>query len=267
MFPESILAGLKEGVVAQSIDKKIISVECMSPRKFTSDVHHSVDDRPFGGGDGMLMMADPLDQALSYFRRLSDEPAEFLYLSARGEVFNDAMAKNLAQKKTINLICGRYGGVDQRFLVKNKIREISIGDYILSGGELGALVIIDAVARHIPGVLGNCKSSQNDSFGDGLLEAASFTRTRDWQGLETPKVLMSGDHKKIDEWRSYVSVFSTIHNREDLFLKKHYPLKFLQSAKLFFEKMPEPEKLVCGLLDSDKIMLILSSEISQREKN
>ena len=261
LMPEMILSGLKEGVVAQSIERKLVSIECLNPRKFTSDVHQSIDDRPYGGGDGMIMMAEPLEQAIDYFRKQQEEPGEFIYLSARGEVFHDQMARDFAKRKTMSLICGRYGGVDQRVLAKNKVREISIGDYILSGGELAALVLIDAIARHLPGVLGNKESAEQDSFAQGLLEAPSFTRTRNWSDLETPEVLLSGDHKKTAEWRSFVSLISTIQMREDLFLKKDLKLQILKAAKNFFEKMPKSERFVCGLIDEQRILQTLDDAI------
>lgn len=267
LFPEMILAGLKEGVVAQSIEKKMITLECLSPRKFTQDVHQSIDDRPFGGGDGMILMPEPLNQAIEYFTGRQSESekqeSELIYLSARGEVFNDQMARELARKKTLTLICGRYGGVDQRVLMHNKAREVSIGDYILSGGELGALVLIDAIARHLPGVLGNQLSAEFDSFSNGMLEAPSFTRTREWKDLHIPPILFSGDHKKIKQWREYLSLFSTIQAREDLFSEGDFMVKFLQEAQIFFKEMSESEKHVCGLTDTPRILKKLVEAISE----
>ncbi len=259
LFPEMILSGLKEGVVSTSIDNKIISIECLNPRKFSEDAHHTVDDRPFGGGDGMIMMAEPLERSIAHF----EDRGELIYLSARGEVFNDKMARELSQKKTLTLICGRYGGVDQRVLVKNKVREVSIGDYILSGGELAALVMIDSVARHLPGVLGNFQSADQDSFAQGLLEAPAFTRARDWGGIDIPAVLLSGDHKKTKEWRENLAILSTIQNRPDLFLKKDLSLKTLESARVFFEKMRDAEKQVCGL--TQQVLVVLNESLARKK--
>ncbi len=262
-MPEMILSGLKEGVVATAIDKKIIAIECLNPRKFTTDAHHTVDDRPFGGGDGMIMMAEPIDQSIAYFEAKS-KADEIIYLSARGEVLTDAVAIDLSQKKRLTLICGRYGGVDQRVILKNKVREISIGDYILSGGELAALVLIDTVSRHLPGVLGNEVSSLSDSFADGLLEAPSFTRSRDWGAIEIPAVLLGGDHKKIKEWKDALSILSTLQNREDLFHKKDLALKTLEATLALFDRMSAPEREVSGLVDFHHISKILNDAIARK---
>jgi tRNA (guanine37-N1)-methyltransferase len=261
LFPEMILSGLKEGIIAGALHKKILSVECVNPRKFTTDIHHSVDDRPYGGGDGMVMMPEPLEQSILHFRSLNMEPECLIYLSARGEPFDDQMARELALKKTLTLICGRYGGVDQRFLSKNNIREVCIGDYILSGGELGALVIIDAVARHIRGVLGNNDSANEDSFAQGLLEAPAFTRSQDWHDLGVPKILLSGDHQKINQWRFCLSVLSTAQNRPDLFFKKDIDNKKLLEAKKILELMDDEEKYICGLHQSEKILKCIEQKL------
>ncbi len=261
LFPEMILSGLKEGIVSSAIHKKLLSIDCLNPRKFATDVHHTVDDRPYGGGDGMVMLAEPLEQSIEHYRSLATEPEYLIYLSARGEVFSDQMARELAAKKSLTLICGRYGGVDQRFLSKNNIHEICIGDYILSGGELGALVLIDAVSRHIPGVLGNDESASADSFADGLLEAPSFTRPKEWHNLEVPSVLLNGDHKKIHQWREHLALLSTAQNRPDLFLKKELNAEVLFAAKSFFQKMDEEEKYICGLHQSEKILEIFDKKL------
>ncbi len=265
LFPEMILSGLKEGVVASAINKKIISIECVNPRKFASDVHHTVDDRPYGGGDGMIMLSEPIEKSIAHFLEL-EPAAEIIYLSARGEVFDDRIAKELAKKPNLILICGRYGGVDQRVLLKNNVREISIGDYILSGGEFAALVLIDATTRQLPGVLGNESSAALDSFADGLLEPPSFSRARVWEGLEVPAVLLSGDHKKIKEWREALSILSTIQSREDLFKRKKLPLKVLQDSRKCFKSMQPTELKLCGLLDKARIEQILDDAISVLER-
>ncbi len=262
LFPEMILSGLKEGIVAAGIHKKLLSIDCVNPRKFTSDIHHSVDDRPYGGGDGMIMMPEPLEQSLCHFRNQDPELENVIYLSARGEALTDQMARELALKSSLTLICGRYGGVDQRFLSKNNVREICIGDYILSGGELGALVLIDAVARHIPGILGNTESANEDSFSHGLLEAPAFTRSKDWNDLEVPKILLSGDHQKIAHWRFCLALLSTAQNRPDLFLKKDIETKKLLDAKRIFELMDEEEKYVCGLHQHEKILKFFEQKLA-----
>lgn len=276
LFPEMILAGLKAGVVANSIDKKILSLSCLNPRQFSKDSYQRIDDSPFGGDDGMIMMPEPLERAVAHLRVMnaasrsewdsangSDDARDtetIIYLSARGEIFNDQMARHLSRKESLLLICGRYGGVDQRFLSKNNVQEVCVGDYVLSGGELPALVLIDAVARHIPGVLGNIDSAVKDSFANGLLEAPSFTRPRQWHNLDVPEILLSGDHKRLQTWREHLSWLTTAHNRSDLFLKANISKESLHRLKMFFKQMPEDERYVCGLHDSQKILKLLDQK-------
>ena len=212
LMPELIQQGLDFGVVGSAFKKQICSAEFINPRTFATDNHQTVDDRPFGGGDGMLMMAEPLQKSIDSL----SEPGEIYYLSPQGEVFNDSLCKELSSQKKLTFICGRYGGVDQRFLTKNKIKEISIGDYVLSGGELAALVITDAVVRQIPGVLGHGASAYEDSFKDNLLEAPYFTRPQSWQEMEVPATLLSGDHKKIADYKMNLSILTTLQKRPDL---------------------------------------------------
>jgi tRNA (guanine37-N1)-methyltransferase len=212
VMSDLISQGIGHGVIGSAFKKGIAELNLINPRQFTEDVHQSVDDRPFGGGDGMLMLAEPLERSLCSI----EEKDNVYYLSPQGELFDDKMAREWSQEKQITLICGRYGGVDQRFLNKNKIKEISIGDYILSGGELAALVIIDATLRHCSGVLGHVSSADQDSFSDGLLESPYFTRPQNWQGLEVPNILLSGDHKKITDYRKQMSLIITLIKRPEL---------------------------------------------------
>ena len=216
VFPEMIATLFSEGVVGQAAQKGLITIDLINPRKYSTGVHQAVDDRPFGGGDGMVMMADPLEQALLEARQRSPATATTLYLSPQGEKLTDAKVRNLASDPHLILICGRYGGIDQRFLVKNQIQEVSIGDYVLSGGELAASVVIDAVSRQIPGVLGHAQSADRESFAGGLLEAPLFTRPREWAGLAVPEVLLSGHHSRIQEWQLTISRFVTFLKRPDL---------------------------------------------------
>ncbi len=212
VMPDLIEAGLQKGVVASAFKKGLCQLNLINPRSFTSDVHQTVDDRPFGGGDGMLMIAQPLQAALDE----TGQKNNIFYLSPQGQKLTDGLVKSLAQETEITLICGRYGGVDQRFLTANSIKEISIGDYVLSGGELAALVIIDALARQIPGVLGHASSAMEDSFTNQRLEAPYYTRPQNWQGLDAPPILLSGDHKKIKEYQLHVSLITTLFKRPDL---------------------------------------------------
>lgn len=242
LMPEFVESTMSYGVVGRSITKEICKINTVNPRDFTSDVHQTIDDRPFGGGDGMLMMVEPLEKSLSSLNLQSNDDVYFL--SPQGEVFSDDLAKEWSLKKEITFICGRYGGVDQRFLSKNNIKEISIGDYVLSGGELGASVIMDAVIRKIPGVLGHSSSAEEDSFsGNGLLESPYFTRPQEYQGLSVPKELLCGDHKKIERYRYLSSVLVTLSKRPDLVNNMSIDW---DAVKNFIEKMSSDDARVCG---------------------
>ena len=215
LFPEMIEGVFSSGVVGTAQQKGLIEISTINPRIFTDDVHQTVDDRPFGGGDGMVMMAEPLQKALLK-AQLQAPQAMAIALSPQGERLTDSLVRELATQKDFVLFCGRYAGLDQRFLVKNKVREISIGDYVLSGGELAAAVLIDAVARQLPGVLGHVDSAHKESFREGILEAPLFTRPREWQGFQVPAALLSGNHGRIQEWQNLIGRLVTFLKRPDL---------------------------------------------------
>lgn len=220
LFPELIESAAKTGIVGQAISQGKLELSTLSPRTFTSNVHHTVDDRPFGGGDGMIMMAEPLAQSVRQIKAALPGGArsKVIHLSPRGRKLDDPLVRELATFDDLILVASRYGGADQRFLNSEVDLEISIGDYVLSGGELAALVVLDAVGRLQPGVLGNEISSQAESFsgGYGLLEYPQFTRPREWGGTQVPEVLMSGDHAKIAAFQAGLSVLVTLKNRPDI---------------------------------------------------
>lgn len=222
LFPDLISDVLKVGVVGQAVKKQKIAIDILTPRTWTHDIHKTVDDRPFGGGDGMVMMAEPLSQCIDHILEKSAKEAipapRRIFLSPQGKTLNHKLVMELAQEKHILLLCGRYAGIDQRVLSHYQFEEISIGDYVLSGGELGALVIIDSVGRQLEGVLGHEASSGDDSFaGDGLLEAPCFTRPRDWKEYSVPDLLLTGNHAQIQEDRWLIGVVITFVKRPDLF--------------------------------------------------
>jgi tRNA (guanine37-N1)-methyltransferase len=187
----------------------------VNPRDYTSDVHKTVDDRPFGGGDGMVMLYEPLAEAMEANSTLQN--SRKIYLSPAGKKMDEALVCELVKEKHLTLLCGRYGGVDQRFLNQYQFENVSIGDYVVSGGELPALTLIDAVVRKIPGVLGNETSAASDSFAQNLFfEAPLFTRPAENTAGTVPAILLSGDHKKIEEFRSYVGQALTLQMREDV---------------------------------------------------
>jgi tRNA (guanine37-N1)-methyltransferase len=212
LMPDMVRGALDYGVVGSAFEKGLCFLETVNPRQFTTDIHQSVDDRPFGGGDGMLMMAEPLQKALD-----SVHPqGPIFYLSPQGYPFDDKLASEMSELKEMTLICGRYGGVDNRFLVRNQIQEISLGDFVMSGGEPAAIAIIDSIVRKRPGVLGHAASASEDSFAKGLLELPYFTRPQEWEQMSVPPILLSGDHKKIHEYKVYMSLVTTLMKRPDL---------------------------------------------------
>jgi tRNA (guanine37-N1)-methyltransferase len=241
VFPELIEAGASQGVLGQARKKGLLSVESVQLREFSDDAHRSVDDRPYGGGDGMIMMAEVLEKALATV----SSPGKVIYLSPQGPTLTDRKLRELSKEANLTLICGRYGGIDQRFINEFVDEELSIGDYVLSGGELAALVVVDGVSRLIPGVLGHAESPQQDSFAHGTLEHPNFTRPRDWKGQGVPEVLLSGNHGKIEAWKLSVSRLVTLQKRPDL-------LNSLSSAdwrnlKAFWKTLTPFELESCGL--------------------
>lgn len=251
LFPNLIEAMTSEGVVAQAKKKQLIQVESIQPRDFTQDLHKTVDDRPFGGGDGMVMMAEPLMAAIDKAKTMSDR-AQVIYLSPQGQPLGQEMVEQLATQQELILICGRYAGIDQRIINQRVDLEISLGDYVLSGGELAAAVLIDAVSRRVPGVLGHADSSEEDSFSSrlgGLLEAPSFTRPREFLGEQVPEVLLSGNHKKIADWKRQVSVLTTLAKRPDLILEMRFSEKDKKNLVSFWQQLSENEKRTLGLLN------------------
>ncbi|KYG63829.1 tRNA (guanine(37)-N(1))-methyltransferase [Bdellovibrio bacteriovorus] len=259
LFPEMIEGAVSHGVLGQALKGNLLTVKAHTPRTQANDKHRTVDDRPFGGGDGMIMLPETLEKTLS---GLKHNTSKIIYLSPQGETLTDNKARTLANEKHLILICGRYGGIDQRVINSYVDEEISIGDYVLSGGELGALVVIDALARFIPGVLGHQDSANKDSFADGLLEEPHFTRPRQYLDQDVPEVLLSGNHKLIAEWKKKVAALVTLKKRPDLFTnyldqerevvrnlkkkKKSDPLKDLQD---FFKNLSVADRKVLGLDD------------------
>jgi len=215
LFPDFFLPFLEEGVLGRAVKKGILDIRLMDIRAFADGRHKVTDDRPFGGGNGMVMKPGPIYQALKSIDR-SEDPSSVILLTPQGRKFDQAMAWELAAIRHIILICGRYEGVDERIVSGHVDLELSIGDYVLSGGELGAMVVVDAVSRLVPGVLGGEKSTTEDSFEGGLLEHPHFTRPRNFMGHEVPEVLLSGDHEKIRVWRRRESLKRTLQKRPDL---------------------------------------------------
>lgn len=252
LFPELISQGMNTGVVGQAVKKEIISYGLTNPRDFTSDVHRTVDDRPYGGGDGMLMLAEPLSQAIETVLRRG--PAKVIYTSPQGRQLDQKMVRELSREKSLLLICGRYGGIDQRLINEYVDEQISIGDYVVSGGELPALVICDSVARQIPGVLGNPSSPIYDSFSESLLEAPQFTRPREFRGQNVPGFFLSGDHRKIEELRQALSVVTTTLHRPDLLRAKDLSESDFRRSLKVLEGLSVSELKACGLGEIEELL-------------
>ena len=218
IFPEMVSANLQEGILGRAVKRGIVDVRIVNIRNFARGPHRSTDDRPYGGGDGMVMRPGPISRALESIDRVRGG-SHVILLSPQGERFDQETAWELSRGNQIVLICGRYEGVDERIRLTCIERELSIGDYVLSGGELAALVVMDAVSRLIPGVLGGERSNLEDSFEDGLLEYPQYTRPQVFKGQEVPPVLLSGDHEKIRMWRRAESLKRTLEKRPDLLQK------------------------------------------------
>ena len=216
LFPEMFAAVSDHGVTGRAIRQGLVGLSCCNPRDYTTDRHRTVDDRPYGGGPGMLMMIDPLQQAIAAARAALGAGPRVIYLSPQGRRFDHRKAVELARQPGLVLIAGRYEGVDERLLEAEVDEELSIGDYVLSGGELAAMVVIDAVIRQLPGVLGHELSAREDSFVDGLLDCPHYTRPEVYQGRQVPDVLLGGNHEQIRRWRLKQALGRTLERRPDL---------------------------------------------------
>lgn len=215
IFPELFAGSLQEGILKRAVQAGRIRVNLHNIRDWATDKHAMTDDRPFGGGEGMVMKPEPLAACLRDVQ--ADEAGTVLLLSPRGSVYTQETAERLAGLEKLVLVCGRYEGVDERFQKLYVDEELSIGDYILSGGELAAMVVVDSVTRMLPGVLGCAESVAKDTFSCGLLKHGQYTRPREFAGLTVPEVLLSGDHARIEEYRFLDSVRMTLERRPDLF--------------------------------------------------
>jgi tRNA (guanine37-N1)-methyltransferase len=216
LFPELIRSALTAGVLGRAVQRGLLAVGTEDPRAHTHDVHRTVDDRPYGGGPGMVMKPEPLSAAIAAAAGRVPAGTLRVALSAQGEVLTQARLAALAGSPALVLVAGRYEGIDERVVAQSIDLELSIGDYVLSGGELAALVIIDGMARLLPGVLGDERSSVEESFAEGMLEGPHYTRPENFEGLEVPPVLLSGDHAAIRRWRLKQALGRTAERRPDL---------------------------------------------------
>ena len=216
LYPDMFPGPLSDGLFGKALKNKIWNLEKVDIRKYANDKHLTVDDTPYGGGSGMLMKPDVLANAIDKNAKRGEK---IIFLTPKGKIFNQKIAKELSSEKVINIICGRFEGIDQRVIETRNIQEYSIGDFILSGGETAAFVFVDAILRLMPGVVGNDNSIRDESFENGLLEYPQYTKPQIWEKKEVPNVLLSGDHAKIKHWRLSQSEAITRDRRPDLWQK------------------------------------------------
>ncbi len=224
LFPEMIEQGMGTSIFQRAVDKGLISLEAVNIRDYTLNKHKKVDDYTYGGGAGMLMQAQPIYDAYLSVQNKLDKPARVVFMTPTGKVFDQKIAEELAGESDLILLCGHYEGIDERVLEEIVTDELSIGDYVLTGGELPAMVVMDTVSRLVPGVLGNTVSADTDSFMNGLLEYPQYSRPEEWHGKKVPAVLLSGDHAKVEAWRRDESLKRTKERRPDLYeayMKEH----------------------------------------------
>ncbi|MDI9597286.1 MAG: tRNA (guanosine(37)-N1)-methyltransferase TrmD [Atribacterota bacterium] len=224
IFPEMFLSPFSESIIKRALQKKLVNINIIDIRSFTKDKHRSVDDYSYGGGPGMVLKPGPIVEAIESIKAKTNKQTsgKIILTSAQGKVFNQDMAKKLLEEKEIIFICGRYEGIDERVRHILKAEEVSIGDYVTTGGEIPVMVMVDVLVRMIPGVLGKEESLVNDSFYNGLLDYPHFTRPEKYMGYEVPDILLSGDHEKIDKWRKKQSLIETIKKRPDLLINRKF---------------------------------------------
>ena len=220
LFPEMFEPLLKFGVLGKGINRGLIKIDFWNPRDFSDDLNRAVDDKPYGGGPGMVMKAQPIFSAIEAAKKERGSDLHVVYLSPQGNPLNQTVLTSYIERKNILLVCGRYEGIDERLIESAVDEQISIGDYVLSGGELAAMVVVDAVSRFVPGLLGGETSAQDDSFSDGLLEYPQYTRPSIWAGRSVPDILLSGDHQRIADWRKSEAIHRTSKRRPDLMISR-----------------------------------------------
>lgn len=244
LFPEMVLSGLKTSILGRACEKGLLTIDAVNIRDYTKDRHNKVDDYPYGGGAGMLMQAQPVFDAYQPIveKKKNDRQVRVIYVTPQGKVFHQDMARELAKEEELIFLCGHYEGIDERVLEEIVTDYVSIGDYVLTGGELPAMVMIDAISRMVPGVLKNEESGEFESFHENLLEYPQYTRPEVWRGKKVPDILLGGDHAKVEKWRLEQSIERTQKRRPDLYEKYDLPgraLAYLRRDKLHHMDMIE----------------------------
>ena len=236
LFPEMVLQGLHTSILGKAAQKGILTMDAVNIRDFTKDKHLKVDDYPYGGGAGMVMQAQPVFDAYQSIKDRIGYAPRTIYLTPQGPCFHQEMAKQMAKEEHLVFLCGHYEGIDERVLVEFVTDYVSIGDYVLTGGELPAMVMVDAISRMVPGVLTNEESGETESFEGNLLEYPQYTRPAEWNGKKVPDVLLSGDHVKIEAYRREQSILRTKQFRPDLLKKADLTIKEKAEYRVYDEK-------------------------------
>ncbi|MCB6644365.1 tRNA (guanosine(37)-N1)-methyltransferase TrmD [[Clostridium] scindens] len=231
LFPDMVMNGLNTSITGRAIEKGLLSIDAVDIRDYAYNKHNSVDDYPYGGGAGMLMQAEPVYQTYEAICQKSGKRPRVVYLSPQGRTFCQTMAEEYAREEELVLLCGHYEGIDERVLEEIVTDYVSIGDYVLTGGELPAMIMVDAISRLVPGVLHNDVSAEFESFQDNLLEYPQYSRPEIWHEKQVPQVLLSGHHANIEAWRREQSIIRTAKNRPDLLEKANLTEKELEIAK------------------------------------
>ena len=233
LFPEMVMQGLSTSIIGRAVNKGLLSIEAVNIRDYAFNKHSSVDDYPYGGGAGMLMQAEPVYQCYRALEEKMNKKPRVVYLSPQGKTFNQTMAEEFAQEEELVFLCGHYEGIDERVLEEIVTDYVSIGDYVLTGGELPAMIMVDAISRLVPGVLHNDVSAEFESFQDNLLEYPQYSRPEMWHDKKVPEVLMSGHHANIEKWRREQSIIRTLERRPELLEEAVLSKK----EKLFLEEL------------------------------
>ena len=237
LFPEMVMDGLSTSIIGRAISNELLTVEAVNIRDFAENKHNRVDDYTYGGGAGMLMQAGPVYGAYQSVAEKTKARPRVIYLSPQGQTFSQEMAEEFAKEEELIFLCGHYEGIDERVLEEIVTDYVSIGDYVLTGGELPAMVMIDAISRLIPGVLHNDVSAEFESFQDNLLEYPQYTRPEEWHGKKVPEILLSGHHANVEKWRREQSIIRTAERRPDLLQKANLSEKEKELAKKHLQSL------------------------------
>lgn len=245
LFPDMVLQGLNTSIIGRAMDKGILSIEAVNIRDYAFNKHNSVDDYPYGGGAGMLMQAEPVYQAYKAIekKKTAEQSPRVICLSPQGRTFSQGMAEELAGEEELIFLCGHYEGIDERVLEEIVTDYVSIGDYILTGGELPAMIMVDAISRLVPGVLHNDVSAEFESFQDSLLEYPQYSRPEIWHDKKVPEVLLSGHHANIEKWRREQSILRTMERRPDLLKESNLTDKEKKWIRQVKRERKEAEKI------------------------